>query len=141
MDDESNELTSTLLDEAVKFHGHLGPFLILGLKAGLYANKVLGKDYFKTRVIVETEPKPPYSCLIDGLQITTGCTMGKGNIIIKNGDPALIRFIKGDKVLEMKLKKEIIKNLEDMRVKEDSERKSFEIMRRTINELFDINIK
>lgn len=141
MDDESNELTSTLLDEAVKFHGHLGPFLILGLKAGLYANKVLGKDYFKTRVIVETEPKPPYSCLIDGLQITTGCTMGKGNIIIKNGDPALIRFIKGDKVIEMKLKKEIIRDLEDMRVKEDSERKSFEIMRRTINELFDINIK
>jgi formylmethanofuran dehydrogenase subunit E len=141
LDDESNELTSTLLDEAVKFHGHLGPFLILGLKAGLYANKVLGKDYFKTRVIVETEPKPPYSCLIDGLQITTGCTMGKGNIIIKNGDPALIRFIKGDKVIEMKLKKEIIRDLEDMRVKEDSERKSFEIMRRTINELFDINIK
>jgi len=141
LDDESNELTSTLLDEAVKFHGHLGPFLILGLKAGLYANKVLGKDYFKTRVIVETEPKPPYSCLIDGLQITTGCTMGKGNIIIKNGDPALIRFIKGDKVIEMKLKKEIIRDLEDMRVKEDSERKSFEIMRRSIKELFDINIK
>jgi len=138
---ESNEITSTLLDEAVKFHGHLGPFLILGLKAGLYANKVLGKDYFKTKVIVETEPRPPYSCLIDGLQITTGCTMGKGNIEIRNGDPALIRFVRGNKVLEMRLKKSVLRNLEDMRVEEDSKRKSFEIMCKSVNELFDINIE
>lgn len=28
---------------AIEFHGHLGPYLVLGLKAGLYANQILGR--------------------------------------------------------------------------------------------------
>ncbi len=54
-----NNIPKELIESAVKFHGHLGPFLILGLKAGLYANEVLGRDPFGMKVIVETEPKPP----------------------------------------------------------------------------------
>ena len=35
------------LNEAIKFHGHLGPYLVLGLKAGELALKKLGcKKYF-----------------------------------------------------------------------------------------------
>jgi len=29
---------------------------------------------------VKTGTTPPLSCLVDGIQISTGCTMGKGNI-------------------------------------------------------------
>ncbi|MBS7606247.1 formylmethanofuran dehydrogenase [Candidatus Bathyarchaeota archaeon] len=138
MGEESDDITSILLEDAVKFHGHLGPFLILGLKAGLLSNKVLGKDYFKTRVIVETRLKPPYSCFIDGIQVATGCTMGKGNIEIRDGNPIYVRFVKNGRVLEMRLKKEVLEDLKGMRTEEDSRRKALEIICKPTNELFDI---
>lgn len=138
MGEESDDITSTLLDDAVKFHGHLGPFLILGLKAGLLANKVLGKDYFKTRVMVETRLKPPYSCFIDGIQVATGCTMGKVNIEIRDGNPIYVKFVKNYRVLEMRLKKEVLEDLKGMHTEEDSRRRALEIICKPTNELFDI---
>jgi len=131
----------SILDEAVKFHGHLGPFLVLGLKAGLHANEVLGKDCFKTKAIVETELKPPYSCFIDGIQITTGCTMGKCNIKIKEGRPISLTVIKNNKILKMKLKDEILRFLMEMSSNEVVERKAFEIMNKSVNELFEISFE
>lgn len=136
-----DEITSALLNEAVKFHGHLGPFLILGLKAGLFANRVLGKDYFRTKAIVETRPSPPYSCLVDGIQVATGCTMGKGNITVREGESILIIFIKDNKLLKMKLKDDALKSLKEMSTKEDTEQKAFETINKSINELFDISIE
>lgn len=129
-----------LLKEAVRFHGHLGPFLVLGLKAGLFANKVLGKDYFKTRAIVETEPKPPCSCFVDGVQVATGCTMGKRNIKIKRGKSLSLIIIKDDKVVKMILKEEIFESLKNISFKEEAERKALEIVNQPINDLFDVNI-
>jgi len=79
--EERPELTQlvprSLIDEAVKFHGHLGVFLILGLKAGLYANEVLGKDHFRTRAIVESELFPPFSCLLMGFRLQRVAPWGK----------------------------------------------------------------
>ncbi len=71
----------TTLNEAIKFHGHLGPYLVLGLKAGELALKKLGcKKYFNLDVKVWGANYKPKSCLIDGLQLSTGATYGKGNI-------------------------------------------------------------
>lgn len=137
---EDHGIESSLLDEAVRFHGHLGPFLVLGLKAGLFANKVLGKDPFKTKAIVETKLKPPYSCFVDGIQVATGCTMGKGNIEVKDGESISIKFAKDSSVLEMRVKREVLKSLEDMHSREDAERKAFEVMLKPISELFDIKL-
>jgi formylmethanofuran dehydrogenase subunit E len=82
----SDSIPEQLVEEAVRFHGHLGVFLVLGIKAGMFANETLEQDYFKTSVIVKTQPFPPCSCFLDGIQVTTGCTMGKGNIHLKKGD-------------------------------------------------------
>ncbi len=69
------------LKQAVEFHGHLGPYLVLGLLAGLEAVRALGcKKHFGIRVRVWGADKRPKSCLIDGLQLATGATFGKGNI-------------------------------------------------------------
>ncbi|MCX8170753.1 MAG: formylmethanofuran dehydrogenase subunit E family protein [Candidatus Bathyarchaeota archaeon] len=138
---ESHEVSSELLNEAIRFHGHLGPFLILGLKAGLYANKILGKDHSKIRVIVETKLSPPYSCIIDGIQVTTGCTMGKGNITARNGESVSITFINGERSLKMRLKERVLESLKDMSTKGDSERKALKIMSEDVNDLFDISIE
>jgi hypothetical protein len=70
-----------LIARAVEFHGHLGPYLICGVKMGLLALKLLGsRGYRGLTVTAETGVTPPVSCLVDGLQVATGCTLGKGNI-------------------------------------------------------------
>jgi hypothetical protein len=70
------------------FHGHLGPYAVLGYRIGQRAMSVLGAGkYFGMRVTVIGPKTTPYTCLIDGLQVSTGCTMGKGNIVAQSTDP------------------------------------------------------
>lgn len=66
---------------AVRFHGHLGPFLVLGLRAGLIARKLIGAP---SSVEVHVFPRPPLSCVIDGVQVSSGCTIGNGRLTVKS---------------------------------------------------------
>jgi len=134
----NSSIMEKLVEEGVKFHGHLGPFLILGLKAGLFANSMLGKDYFQMHVTVETEPSPPFSCIVDGIQIATGCTMGKRNIKLEKGKNLSLTFTKGEKRLKIRLKDEILKKLGNLKSKEESESKAISLINRPIRELFEI---
>jgi formylmethanofuran dehydrogenase subunit E len=71
-----------MIERGVEFHGHLGPFLVLGIRMGLSALKQLGSTgYSNIRAEVRSGSMPPVSCLADGIQISTGCTLGKGNIV------------------------------------------------------------
>lgn len=69
-----------LLRAATAFHGHLGPWLALGLRAGLRARRVLGQDPFRLKAAVRCPARTPWSCFLDGVQFGSGCTLGKGNI-------------------------------------------------------------
>ncbi|HUY01035.1 MAG TPA: formylmethanofuran dehydrogenase subunit E family protein [Candidatus Deferrimicrobium sp.] len=93
-----------------EFHGHLGPYLIVGMKMGELSNTLLGKEtgagstHFVKKAIVKTGTTPPISCIIDGIQFTSGCTLGKGNIEILNEKIPEATFILNDKQLTLKLK-------------------------------------
>jgi len=134
----TNSIPKNVVDDAVRFHGHLGPFLILGLKAGLYANKVLGKDCFRTNTIVETELNPPCSCFVDGIQFITGCTMGKRNVELRNGRFLSAIFIKDGKKLRLSLKSDILQSLKKPSSKKSSENIAMDLSKRHVQELFDI---
>ena len=98
-----------MVERGIKLHGHAGPYLNLGIKMGLIAlHKLDVKGYFDLFTEVELNYRTPVSCLVDGLQISTGCTMGKGNIKVKN-NPNIIRgFFKTEKkFLTITLKPEI----------------------------------
>jgi hypothetical protein len=69
-----------LLRAATAFHGHLGPWLALGLRAGQRARRVLDASPFQLRAVVRCPGRTPWSCLLDGVQFGSGCTLGKGNI-------------------------------------------------------------
>lgn len=70
-----------LLDRLRDFHGHLGPFAMLGYRAGLLALRELGlPSHFGLRTTVRCPDGPPPSCFVDGVQYSTGCTLGKRNI-------------------------------------------------------------
>ena len=65
--------------------------------------------------------KKPRSCLVDGLQLSTGCTLGKGNIHLNGAKKIKIVFINrtNQKSISLSLKKGLLKNLDrDMSHKE-----------------------
>ncbi len=67
--------------ELERFHGHVGPFVVLGARMGEHAVTVHKiPRYFGLQVTVECPASPPPSCIIDGLQQSTGATYGKHNI-------------------------------------------------------------
>jgi len=67
---------------ATQFHGHLGPAIIFGCRVGMAAlDAVDAKGYFDVEVTAQGPfAEPPKSCVLDGLQLSTGATLGKRNL-------------------------------------------------------------
>ncbi|MCS7253645.1 MAG: formylmethanofuran dehydrogenase subunit E family protein [Armatimonadota bacterium] len=85
------------LELARSFHGHLGPFLALGMLIGVRALEFLrARKYFGVKVVVRCPPNPPQSCIVDGLQLSTGATYGKRNIELIPSDDIVVEFINTD---------------------------------------------
>lgn len=87
-------------DDVVAFHGHACPGLALGYKVGSRAVKELNLSDISSDeelvAIVEND-----SCAVDAIQVMTGCTFGKGNLIFKDYGKQVYTFAKrpsGDSV-------------------------------------------
>ena len=87
-----DKTTPELLAAAARFHGHLGPWLVLGLKAGGYARKKLAASPFELSARVFCPADTPYTCFVDGVQFSSGCTMGKGNISHHRAEGCRVEF-------------------------------------------------
>lgn len=134
-----NELNiEELIEKGIAFHGHLGPFLVVGIKMGIIALKELNSSgYSDMSVLVETGTTPPISCLTDGIQVSTGCTLGKGNIkVIANKKPKAV-FTREGKSLAIELKSEILKKIQESGAVEES---AGRIAKMTNEELFNAKI-
>ncbi len=122
-----------------EFHGHLGPYLIIGMKMGEISNNILGTEtgagstHFHKKAIVKTGTVPPISCIIDGIQYTSGCTLGKGNIEVLNQKIPEATFILDDKELTIKLKIKI------ETADRDLEEVAMEVYRTDDRDLFEIS--
>jgi len=90
-------ISAGVLRQAARFHGHLGPWLVLGLQAGAYARKKLAVSPFKLNVQVFCPAGTPYTCFVDGIQFSSGCTMGKGNISHLRAAGCRVEFSRRDK--------------------------------------------
>ena len=97
------------LEYAKRFHGHLGPFLVIGLRMGSLALEKLGNPdpVHSLEVLMELENKRPVSCLIDGIQVSSGCTLGKGNIRVMEGRGVWALFRSGGRKVKISLREEI----------------------------------
>lgn len=131
------------MDEALKqierFHGHLGPYAVIGYKMGEIAKQILGPDSFSKKVIVWTGIKPPISCIIDGIQISSGCTLGKGNISVNFDGVPKARFSNNDgKHVEIVLKTGIQEEIDTTVTGKNIIHYSEQIYQRPNQELFDI---
>ncbi|RLI20616.1 hypothetical protein DRO54_05865 [Candidatus Bathyarchaeota archaeon] len=81
-----------LIEKAKDIHGHLGPFLVLGIKLGLAGMKKLGikGNSWHLRIEAELPRKVPYTCTLDGIQVTTQCTFGNQRLTLKEANSPMV---------------------------------------------------
>jgi formylmethanofuran dehydrogenase subunit E len=102
------------IDEASRFHGHLGPWLVIGYRAGQIArDRLKPSDFHDLRCIVKVPCKIPFSCSIDGVQASACCTLGKGNITIEDKEDFEFIFTNSEtgETLKLRLKREVLSKL------------------------------
>ena len=71
------------LDAGLTLHGHRCPAMPMGLRAGAAAMNALGVQRAtdgQLVALVEIGERHCATCFADGVQVITGCTLGKGNI-------------------------------------------------------------
>jgi pyrimidine-specific ribonucleoside hydrolase len=97
-----------------EFHGHLGVFSIVGAKMGIKARELFGVGADLLEVTSYAGTKPPYSCLNDGIQVSTGATLGMGTIHLAGhgqAKPSAI-FTYKDRSFRISLKKEYLEQVD-----------------------------
>lgn len=67
-----------------EIHGHTGIYSIIGAKMGVRALEYYNLGVNNLSVTTFAGSKPPLSCLNDGIQISTGATIGQGLITISD---------------------------------------------------------
>ncbi|XCH79168.1 MAG: FmdE family protein [Candidatus Dehalobacter alkaniphilus] len=68
-------------EKAVEFHGHSCPGLAIGYKAAVAAQEKMGIRFSSDEEIVCVTEND--ACGVDAIQVLTGCSMGKGNLIYR----------------------------------------------------------
>ena len=95
-----------------EFHRHLGIYSLIGAKMGIRAREILEAPFDTLEVISLAGNSPPLSCMNDGLQSSTGASLGRGAIKISDGSsqPAAI-FIYKNEELTLRIKKELLNRI------------------------------
>ena len=135
-------LDESLEARAIEFHGHDGPFMTLGLRMGLTALQRLDcKGWFDLDCEVRLNWKPPDSCVIDGIQCSTGCTMGKKNITVVEKPGVEAIFTSKHKMLNIKLKDEVIEKIKNNMTDEDIPHELIEELEEAeLSDIFEITL-
>jgi formylmethanofuran dehydrogenase subunit E len=115
------------------FHGHLGAYVLLGYRMGLMARGYFPGKFYAT---VFTGTEPPVSCLIDGVQFSSRCTMGRGNLGIKEGGKAVARFYDGMRSMEISPLDTVQKRIDMVTTYEAGEKLALELYQLNDLELF-----
>jgi len=113
---EKHDLTLEIRN-AEKLHGHLGPFLVIGVRMGSLAKKILNinvEESNKLRITARLPLFTPFSCIIDGIQATTQCTVGNQKLKIENSPAKIIVHFEqqnSDKMLRVHVNPKIVEEL------------------------------
>jgi len=128
------------LTQAAAFHTHLGPFLVIGLRMGRVVVREFGDEPFRTQIDVHTGRVPPYSCLSDGIQMSTPCTTGNGGMTVTDERAMRVDARQDDRLLSVTLRREIFDWIENECGEDDQHAFSLEIWEMPDEKLFDIEM-
>jgi formylmethanofuran dehydrogenase subunit E len=103
------------LKNAVEFHGHLCPGVIIGYRVATLARKELELNRSEDEeliAIVEND-----TCAVDAIQYINGATFGKGNLVFKDHGLHAYTFIerKSGKQIRIELKADVFQEESEQR--------------------------
>ena len=120
---KERDWSDEILERGIEFHGRGGPFMVLGIRMGLIALERLDAyGWFDLHCLAKLRWVPPYSCVLDGIQISSGCTLGKHNIDVKEQDGITVEFTKDKKLLKICLREEILEKIRGVLALKDEDR-------------------
>ncbi len=112
---KEKEKLSLTIKKAEELHGHLGPFLVIGVRIGETAKRMLEvESNEKLRATVKIPLKTPFSCILDGIQSTTQCTVGNQKLRIENSQREIMVQFKlenSNNTLKIGVNQQIIEEL------------------------------
>lgn len=119
-------------DKCVEFHGHECPGLAIGYRASEIAENFFGRKLSPKSdemIVCVTEND---ACGVDAVQVMTGCTIGKGNLVFRpTGKMAFSFFGRGDE-------KAVRVILKPATLTEDREAKMRWILEAPAEEVFEV---
>lgn len=128
------------LERAGIFHTHVGPYLVVGLRMGRAVTDRLGSEPFSYRITARTGRTPPYSCLLDGLQLATPCTTGNGCLEVADERTMSIDVdAKDGRSLAVALNADVYNRIETECTEENQESFALEIWKMPEGDLLTVN--
>lgn len=79
------------IERIVKFHGHMCPGLAMGIRAAEVALETIGPHSTDEEVVAVVETD---MCAVDAIQLLTGCTFGKGNLVHRDHGKNAFTFVR-----------------------------------------------
>lgn len=104
---------------AEKMHGHLSSFLVIGVRIGILAERILNANAAESKKLRVTARLPlltPPSCILDGIQATTQCTVGNQELKIENSQAQITVYFEqqnSDDALSVHVNPKIIAELKN----------------------------
>jgi len=134
----------TPMQVAMNLHGHFGPFLALAVRMGLAAMEELGvkRSDMRLHANVMLEYIVPMSCVLDGIQTSTGCTVGNTRLTWKESKEIGTIFQLGfnQKRVEVWVRPSLVKELKKRLAKQPTDEEirhiGWDIAFRSDKELF-----
>jgi formylmethanofuran dehydrogenase subunit E len=77
----TNSVKAEVVQKVTDFHGHMCPGLAIGIRAAEIALREIGPHAEDEEIVAVVETD---MCGVDAIQVLTGCTFGKGNLIYKD---------------------------------------------------------
>jgi len=110
----SNNVEESVLENAIRFHGHKCPGLAAGIRVSKVVLRELGKPARDEEMVAIVENS---SCGVDAIQLLTGCTFGKGNLVFRDFGKSVYTFINREtnKALRISLEKDAFDTDEEHR--------------------------
>jgi formylmethanofuran dehydrogenase subunit E len=139
----NNKEILLLIEDAAKLHGHLGPFLVIGVRMGDVAKRHLDIDDKSSRRLqasIKTPLFTPFSCVIDGIQAATSCTVGNQKLKIDRSTKEITARFKlqnSDKTMKISVNPRVAETLiEEMSKGANAEQLATKIARMQEEQLF-----
>jgi formylmethanofuran dehydrogenase subunit E len=140
---------NTLLKAAMDLHGHFGPFLTLGVRIGLVGIRELEVKEGDTQlhVTVMLEYALPFSCILDGVQTATKCTVGNKRLTWRESKEigAIFELQNSGRQIEVSVNSDMVQELSLRLDKKPSDKElqelALDIGSRSERELFSVTHK